>query len=745
MDVATPGREEERRSLDDITIVLDEGDTTTLKNSQYTLIGKVITDRTLNRNAIKDMLHKAWGDLEGLQISDVGLNLFLFAFSKEEECKEIMDRAPWFVMNKLISLQRWNSQVSMYEMNFNQVQFWVQIQRLPLEFLTVTCAEKILSPLGEVIEIEDPMVAGKIIRPFIRARVELNIQYPLSTGCWIPRKNLPKFWVVIKYERLQDLCFKCGVIGHEQKICKKERVMSSLNKNAHRYGPRVGVGPAKSIKTIIAEQARRQKRGQGEADTNSDEKNNAEEADSTSEDECIHKENIANKERLEYEVVLGALEGDGNLPSGWKERPPEQYPSPPFMEIVHENPSPPQEQPFFSNLRFPLQHGGPKGVDRSFPSSLTRRWVPGSEALVLQGPTSHAHVEGTTNLFNILHSSGAAERKMAWRFDEKGEQIDIMKISDKGSDKGQTSGHSSKQSQTLTHGISTNTETRPSGSMVMGPVDTSKPDWWAQEQFDNAAGYDKLQTDIQALRDEIRALGGGSNQDLGQIRNSDEAQLGDDGLGVNQAQRHYQRLSQEPEQVFQERGEHEEEPITPRFPGAYAGGDHEEDYVDPLFPVNYSELRRKPFEHLGACLTEEEIQYCRTVCRAKEITGGGRRQPKFYTRKAKQKVDSMDYTVELPSDEEEAPHLPRHKLHEEEESCLAIAVTNSLQLKRSRDAFKEQHCENISERSLDEYRTEKSRKGGLLNWAGQRKGLNDVEMISLKAEEAGQAMPPNVP
>lgn len=44
MDVATPGREEERRSLDDITIVLDEGDTTTLKNSQYTLIGKVITD-----------------------------------------------------------------------------------------------------------------------------------------------------------------------------------------------------------------------------------------------------------------------------------------------------------------------------------------------------------------------------------------------------------------------------------------------------------------------------------------------------------------------------------------------------------------------------------------------------------------------------------------------------------------------------------------------------------------------------
>lgn len=69
--------------------------------------------------------------------------------------------------------------------------------------------------MGEVLEIEDPLIEGKIIRPFIRARVGINIKEPLLTWCWVPRRNLPKIWVSIKYERLQDLCFKCGIIGHE--------------------------------------------------------------------------------------------------------------------------------------------------------------------------------------------------------------------------------------------------------------------------------------------------------------------------------------------------------------------------------------------------------------------------------------------------------------------------------------------------------------------------------------------------
>lgn len=118
------------------------------------------------------------------------------------------------------------------EIDYTKVQFWVQVHGLPLEFISTKYAEKILKQMGEVLEIEDPLVDGKSIRSFIHARLVIDIQYPLSIGCWIPRKNLPKAWISIKYERLQDLCFKCGIIGHEQKNCQKERVMSAMGQKA---------------------------------------------------------------------------------------------------------------------------------------------------------------------------------------------------------------------------------------------------------------------------------------------------------------------------------------------------------------------------------------------------------------------------------------------------------------------------------------------------------------------------------
>lgn len=105
-------------------------------------------------------------------------------------------------------------------------------------------------------KIENPIVDGFLVRPFIRARVEINILNPLSTGCWIPRKNLSRFWVFVKYERMQDLCYNCGIIGHEQRICKKEKVMSMLSRDAERYGPSIGVPLAKTIVTFMAEQNR---------------------------------------------------------------------------------------------------------------------------------------------------------------------------------------------------------------------------------------------------------------------------------------------------------------------------------------------------------------------------------------------------------------------------------------------------------------------------------------------------------
>lgn len=239
--------------MEEATVVLDEEDIGITQNTERTLIGKVMSDRPLNKGAVKGILFKAWGNPKGLTVADVGVNLFLFTFEEIVDARSVIYKGPWYVMNKIVSLQQWNPVMALKEIEFSKVFFWVNIKGLPLENMNDKSVRKLLSHVGEVAEIENPVVDGRLIRLFMRALVEVNIQVSLSTGCWVPRRDRPKIWVDFQYEKLHDLCFKCGVIGHEQKDCNKERVMSHTGKEGSKYGPRLRAPPARPLREILEE------------------------------------------------------------------------------------------------------------------------------------------------------------------------------------------------------------------------------------------------------------------------------------------------------------------------------------------------------------------------------------------------------------------------------------------------------------------------------------------------------------
>ncbi|KAJ1392993.1 Zinc finger, CCHC-type [Sesbania bispinosa] len=159
----------------------------------------------------------------------MGVNLFLFTFENTKEMNDVLNRGPWYVMGHLLSLQCWVPEASVYEIDFSRTSFWIQIHGLPLDMMSTGNAARIMSKVGEVMEVENPCAEGNLLRTFIRIRVLVNIQEPLPTGCWVPRKSLPKLWILFRYEKLQALCFNCGIVGHEQRSCKENKVMAPFN------------------------------------------------------------------------------------------------------------------------------------------------------------------------------------------------------------------------------------------------------------------------------------------------------------------------------------------------------------------------------------------------------------------------------------------------------------------------------------------------------------------------------------
>lgn len=85
-----------------------------------------------------------------------------------------MKKAPWFIMNHLMSVQYWIPEVSPHEVYFDANPFWIQVHNLPLEYMDSSNVNTILRKVGKVMEIEESIVEGKILRTLMRARVEIS-------------------------------------------------------------------------------------------------------------------------------------------------------------------------------------------------------------------------------------------------------------------------------------------------------------------------------------------------------------------------------------------------------------------------------------------------------------------------------------------------------------------------------------------------------------------------------------------
>lgn len=105
----------------------------TKSNIEYSLrdvVGQIISHKILNKKAIRTIMFKTWEEYKGLTITDMGDNKFLFTFPSVSNAEEMLTKAPWFVMNQLISLQRWGEGIAFSDINFDIVPFWIQIHGL---------------------------------------------------------------------------------------------------------------------------------------------------------------------------------------------------------------------------------------------------------------------------------------------------------------------------------------------------------------------------------------------------------------------------------------------------------------------------------------------------------------------------------------------------------------------------------------------------------------------------------------
>ena len=209
------------------------------------IVMKILTMRSLNLDTLRKNLRMLWKPNRGLQISETDEEMFLVEFGDGKDKQKVLEMCPWSFEKQLIVLKEFEGELVPRDIVMKHCPFWVQIFNLPLKIRTKETGWAIGSTLGEVLDV-DVLDSGVHWGRCLRVRVSVDISKKLIRGKKINIEGGENRWVIFKYERLPNFCYRCGMLDHAIKECSEGPLVNEgEEEGSFQYGAWLRGGPWK--------------------------------------------------------------------------------------------------------------------------------------------------------------------------------------------------------------------------------------------------------------------------------------------------------------------------------------------------------------------------------------------------------------------------------------------------------------------------------------------------------------------
>ena len=201
---------------DDVVEFNTDADAETDHDFELTVVGKVLTVRTFNFEAMKRTLNQIWAISKGALFRLIENGMFVVQFASLKDKNKVMAGRPWTFDQNLVMLQEIEDDVQPSDIVMNRCPFWVRLYNLPMRSRSESHIRQIGGSIGQVLEVDKDEIGWD---KSARLRILLDIKKPLKRVQRIAVKSGSSVLVEIKYERLPTFCYMCGVIGHIERDC----------------------------------------------------------------------------------------------------------------------------------------------------------------------------------------------------------------------------------------------------------------------------------------------------------------------------------------------------------------------------------------------------------------------------------------------------------------------------------------------------------------------------------------------
>ncbi|XP_045802425.1 uncharacterized protein LOC123896011 [Trifolium pratense] len=199
--------------------VIHEG----LSACNHSIIGKIITAKPIHISSIQNGLESIWGSPPGLKVQELGGKILQFFMNEPADIDRILYGNPWIFRNSWLVVKPWDRETDYHEIDFDHIPVWIQLWGLPTHCKTKQMGASIGELIGKVEASEFYEYPGKKI--IIKIKVAININNPITSGIHVGNPTDGTCWVDYRYEKLPQVCFKCGMIGHADKLCRNQALV----------------------------------------------------------------------------------------------------------------------------------------------------------------------------------------------------------------------------------------------------------------------------------------------------------------------------------------------------------------------------------------------------------------------------------------------------------------------------------------------------------------------------------------
>ncbi|KAJ4829525.1 hypothetical protein Tsubulata_028065 [Turnera subulata] len=240
---------------EDVALLEDLG--TVNSDPQFFLLARVMGSKHLNPRAFTNVMKGLWSPVKGMEITQLEPTLFLIHLYAKRDLVLVLKGEPWSFDKRLIVMKQVSGDEHFHNLPLQFCPFWVKIYNIPMSFRNTRHLALIAGKLGNFCEFDErgPLGWGK----YVRVRIILDVTKPLKREILGRNAQGHNLVFPVKYDKLPNYCYGCGVMGHLINECDLWSEYDSDEEQELPYGDWLRASPTKifisQVNSVPSQQA----------------------------------------------------------------------------------------------------------------------------------------------------------------------------------------------------------------------------------------------------------------------------------------------------------------------------------------------------------------------------------------------------------------------------------------------------------------------------------------------------------